>query len=44
MSNQKRTYFNGDRYEGELQGEIRNRRGTYYFTNRNRYEGNWRNN
>ena len=31
MSKQNRSYFNGDRYEGELQGEIRNGKGTYYF-------------
>lgn len=30
---------NGDRYEGEVQGNQRQGRGTYHFANGNRYEG-----
>ena len=44
MSKQVRTYNNGDRYEGELKGEIRNGKGVYTFAaSGNRYDGNWKN-
>ena len=43
MSKQVRTYNNGDRYEGELKGEIRNGKGVYTFAaSGNRYDGNWK--
>ena len=35
MPRGSRTYYNGDRYEGDLQGEIRNGYGTYFFASGN---------
>ena len=39
MVRETRFYNNGDKYEGELRGEIREGQGTYTFANGNRYEG-----
>ena len=35
------TWANGDRYEGQWDGDKRNGKGTKHFANGDKYEGEW---